>query len=278
MHYKSIVYVLGYVLMIIGVLMLLPVVTGLIYGEYFCTLIFLAAGAGSALVGFLLTRLKVRFSVFTAKDGYVSVALGWLLISAVGALPFTLSGEIPFYLDALFEIVSGFTTTGSSILSNVEALSNSMLIWRSFSHWIGGMGVLVFILIIMPMADSGSSFSLMQAESPGPVVSKLVPQLRASARQLYGIYLGLTLLEIILQALGGMPLLDNLCITFGSMGTGGFAILNSSCASYSPYLQWVITAFMLLAGTNFGFFFLLLCRQWRAALRMEEVRWFYIIV
>ncbi len=278
MHYKSIVYVLGYVLMIIGVLMLLPVVTGLIYGEYFCTLIFLAVGAGSALVGFLLTRLKVRFSVFTAKDGYVSVALGWLLISAVGALPFTLSGEIPFYLDALFEIVSGFTTTGSSILSDVEALSNSMLIWRSFSHWIGGMGVLVFILIIMPMADSGSSFSLMQAESPGPVVSKLVPQLRASARQLYGIYLGLTLLEIILQALGGMPLLDNLCITFGSMGTGGFAVLNSSCASYSPYLQWVITAFMLLAGTNFGFFFLLLCRQWRAALRMEEVRWFYIIV
>lgn len=278
MHYKNIVYVLGYVLMIIGALMLLPVVTGLIYQEYFCTLIFLAVGAGSALAGFLLTRLKVRFSVFTAKDGYVSVALGWLLMSAVGALPFTISGEIPSYLDALFEIVSGFTTTGSSILSDVEALSSSMLIWRSFSHWIGGMGVLVFILIIMPMADSGSSFSLMQAESPGPVVSKLVPQLRASARQLYGIYLGLTLLEIILQALGGMPLLDNLCITFGSMGTGGFAILNSSCASYSPYLQWVITVFMLLAGTNFAFFFLLLCRQWRAALRMEEVRWFYIIV
>ena len=131
MHYKSIVYVLGYVLMIIGVLMLLPVVTGLIYGEYFCTLIFLAVGAGSALVGFLLTRLKVRFSVFTAKDGYVSVALGWLLISAVGALPFTLSGEIPFYLDALFEIVSGFTTTGSSILSDVEALSNSCLLYTS---------------------------------------------------------------------------------------------------------------------------------------------------
>ncbi len=278
MHYKKIVYVLGYVLMIIGALMLLPVVTGLIYREYLCTLIFLAVGAGSALAGFLCTRLKVRFSVFTAKDGYVSVALGWLLISAVGALPFTISGEIPSYLDALFEIVSGFTTTGSSILSDVEALSSSMLIWRSFSHWIGGMGVLVFILIIMPMADSGSSFSLMQAESPGPVVSKLVPQLRSSARQLYGIYLGMTLLEIILQALGGMPLLDNLCITFGSMGTGGFAILNSSCASYSPYLQWVITVFMLLAGTNFGFFFLLLCRQWRAALRMDEVRWFYIIV
>ena len=278
MHYKTIVYVLGYVLMIIGALMVLPVVTGLIYGEWNCVLIFLACAAGSALVGFLFTRLKARSHVFTAKDGYVTVALAWLLMSAVGALPFTISGEIPSYLDALFEIVSGFTTTGSSILSDVEALSSSMLIWRSFSHWIGGMGVLVFILTILPMADSGSSFSLMQAESPGPVVSKLVPRLRASARQLYGIYLGLTILEIILQALGGMPLLDNLCITFGSMGTGGFAILNTSCAAYSPYLQWVITVFMLLAGTNFGFFFLLLCRQWRAAARMEEVRWYYIIV
>lgn len=278
MHYKSIVYVLGYVLMITGAFMLLPVITGLIYGEFFCALIFLACAAGSALAGFLLTRLKARFTVFTVRDGYVSVALSWLTMSVVGALPFTISGEIPFYLDALFEIVSGFTTTGASILSDVEALSHCMLLWRSFSHWIGGMGVLVFILTILPMADSGSSFSLMQAESPGPVVSKLVPRLRTSARHLYGIYLGITILEIILQALGGMPLFDNLCITFGAMGTGGFAVLNSSIASYSPYLQWVITIFMLLAGTNFGLYFLLLYRQWRAAAQMEEVRWYYIIV
>ena len=263
MHYKSIVYVLGHVLLITGAFMLLPVITGLIYGEFFCVLIFLACAAGSALVGFLCTRLNARFTVFTVKDGYVSVALSWLTMSIVGALPFTISGEIPFYLDALFEIVSGFTTTGASILTDVEALSRSMLLWRSFSHWIGGMGVLVFILTILPMADSGSSFSLMQAESPGPVVSKLVPRLRASARHLYGIYLGITILEIILQALGGMPLFDNLCITFGS---------------YSPYLQWVITVFMLLAGTNFGLYFLLLYRQWRAAAQMEEVRWYYIIV
>lgn len=278
MHYKSIVYVLGYVLLITGAFMLLPVITGLIYGEFFCALIFLACAAGSALVGFLLTRLKARFTVFTVRDGYVSVALSWLTMSIVGALPFTISGEIPFYLDALFEIVSGFTTTGASILTDVEVLSHCMLLWRSFSHWIGGMGVLVFILTILPMADSGSSFSLMQAESPGPVVSKLVPRLRTSARHLYGIYLGITILEIILQALGGMPLFDNLCITFGSMGTGGFAVLNSSIASYSPYLQWVITIFMLLAGTNFGLYFLLLYRQWRAAAQMEEVRWYYIIV
>ena len=266
MHYKSIVSVLGYVLLITGLFMLLPVITGLIYGEFFCALIFLACAAGSCLVGFLLTRLKAHFTVFTVKDGYVSVALSWLTMSIVGALPFTISGEIPFYLDALFEIVSGFTTTGASILQDVEALSHCMLLWRSFSHWIGGMGVLVFILTILPMADSGSSFSLMQAESPGPVVSKLVPRLRASARHLYGIYLGITILEILMQALGGMPLFDNLCITFGAMGTGGFAVLNSSIASYSPYLQWVITVFMLLAGTNFGLYFLLLYRQWRAAI------------
>lgn len=218
------------------------------------------------------------FTRFTTKDGYVTVALSWILMSVVGALPFVISGEIPFFLDALFEIVSGFTTTGASILSDVEALSDSMMFWRCFSHWIGGMGVLVFILTILPMAKSGSSFALMQAESPGPVVSKLVPKLRASARFLYGIYLGITVLLIFLLALGKVPLLDNLCLSFGTMGTGGFAVLNSGCATYSPYVQWVLSIFMLLSGTNFGLYFLLLYRQWRAALHLEEVRWYYIIV
>lgn len=218
------------------------------------------------------------FTRFTTKDGYVTVALSWILMSVVGALPFVISGEIPFFLDALFEIVSGFTTTGASILSDVEALSDSMMFWRCFSHWIGGMGVLVFILTILPMAKSGSSFALMQAESPGPVVSKLVPKLRASARFLYGIYLGITVLLILLLALGKVPLLDNLCLSFGTMGTGGFAVLNSGCATYSPYVQWVLSIFMLLSGTNFGLYFLLLYRQWRAALHLEEVRWYYIIV
>ena len=229
-------------------------------------------------VGLPLTRLKARSSMFTIKDGYVTVALCWIVMSAAGALPFVFSGEIPNYLDALFEIVSGFTTTGASILADVEAMSHCLLFWRSFSHWIGGMGVLVFILTLLPMADNGSSFSLMQAESPGPVVSKLVPRLRASARSLYGIYFGISVLELILQAIGGMPLFDNLCLTFGSMGTGGFGVLNDSVAGYSPYLQWVIIIFMLLAGTNFGVYFLLLCRQGRAVLRMEEVRWYYAIV
>jgi len=278
MNFKSIVYILGCVTGLTGAFMLLPALVGFLYGETGPALIFLACAAGCALAGLPLTRIKARFSVFTIKDGYVSVALCWLAMSVLGALPFTLSGEIPSYLDALFEIVSGFTTTGASILPDVEALSHCMLFWRSFSHWIGGMGVLVFILTILPMADSGSSFALMQAESPGPVVSKLVPRLRASARHLYGIYLVITGLQFSLQALGRMPLFDNLCITFGTMGTGGFGILNTSIAGYSPYLQWVITVFMLLAGTNFGLYFLLLNREWRAILHMEEVRWYYIIV
>ena len=278
MNYKRILYVLGTVLALTGIFMLLPLVVGLIYHEYYPTLMLALSAFICIAVGLPLTRLKARSSRFTIKDGYVTVALCWIVMSAVGALPFVFSGEIPNYLDALFEIVSGFTTTGASILTDVEAMSHCLLFWRSFSHWIGGMGVLVFILTLLPMADNGSSFSLMQAESPGPVVSKLVPRLRASARSLYGIYFGISVLELILQAIGGMPLFDNLCLTFGSMGTGGFGVLNDSVAGYSPYLQWVIIIFMLLAGTNFGVYFLLLCRQGRAVLRMEEVRWYYAIV
>ena len=278
MNYKRILYVLGTVLALTGIFMLLPLVVGLIYHEYYPTLMLALSAFICIAVGLPLTRLKARSSMFTIKDGYVTVALCWIVMSAAGALPFVFSGEIPNYLDALFEIVSGFTTTGASIMTDVEAMSHCLLFWRSFSHWIGGMGVLVFILTLLPMADNGSSFSLMQAESPGPVVSKLVPRLRASARSLYGIYFGISVLELILQAIGGMPLFDNLCLTFGSMGTGGFGVLNDSVAGYSPYLQWVIIIFMLLAGTNFGVYFLLLCRQGRAVLRMEEVRWYYAIV
>lgn len=278
MNFKSIFYVLGNVLAITGLFMLLPALVALICGEYGNLRIFLLLTATCVLLALPIIRRRTMFTRFTTKDGYVTVALSWILMSVVGALPFVISREIPFFLDALFEIVSGFTTTGASILSDVEALSDSMMFWRCFSHWIGGMGVLVFILTILPMAKSGSSFALMQAESPGPVVSKLVPKLRASARFLYGIYLGITVLLILLLALGKVPLLDNLCLSFGTMGTGGFAVLNSGCATYSPYVQWVLSIFMLLSGTNFGLYFLLLYRQWRAALHLEEVRWYYIIV
>ena len=275
---RSILYVLGFVLTFLGAFMLLPVAVALIYGEWLETVIFLGCIALCLAIGLPLTRFKAKFTVFTVKDGYVSVALSWIVMSLIGALPFALSGAIPNYLNALFEIVSGFTTTGASILSDVESLSQSILFWRSFSHWIGGMGVLVFILTILPMADSGSSFSLMQAESPGPIVTKLVPRLKASARSLYGIYIGMTVVLVALLALGGMPLFDNLCISFGTMGTGGFGVLNSSCADYSAYVQWVVSIFMLLAGTNFGLYFLLLCRQFKAASQMEEVKWYYAIV
>ena len=278
MNFKRILYVMGYVLVFTGAFMLLPVIVGLVYGEYHTALVFLLCALVFGAAGFGLTRLKAKFNVFTVRDGYVAVALSWIVMSAAGALPFTLSGEIPFYLDALFETISGFTTTGASILEDIEGLTHAALFWRSFTHWIGGMGILVFILTILPTASEGSSFSLMQAESPGPVVSKLVPRLRASAQSLYAIYIGLTALEFIFLALGGMPVFDNFCITFGTMGTGGFAPLSSSCASYSPYLQWVITVFMLLAGTNFGLYFLILHREWRSAGMMEEVRYYFIIV
>ncbi len=278
MNLKTILYVLGYVLAITAAFMLLPIIVGLVYGEFIAVRAFLLCAVVFGGIGIALSNLKTRFNLFTVKDGYVAVALSWLAMSAVGAAPFTLSGEIPSYLDAFFESVSGFTTTGASILSDVEALSHSMLFWRSFSHWIGGMGILVFILTILPAASEGASFSLMQAESPGPVVSKLVPRLRLSAMSLYGIYLGMTVLEFFFLAIGGMSVFENFCITFGTVGTGGFAPLGDSVASYSPYLQWVIIVFMLLAGTNFGLYFLLLCREWKGALRMEEVRWYYAIV
>lgn len=273
MNYISILNILGWISSIEGAFFLLPMAVSLCYGEsqwsVFLLCAFLCAGLGQILI-----RLKGHSDRFYPREGNVTVALAWLLVSLLGAMPFTLSGEIPSYLDALFEIVSGFTTTGASILTDVEGLSHGMLFWRCFSHWVGGMGVLVFVMTIMPMANGGSSFAMMQAESTGPAVSKLVPRLKGTAQRLYGIYLGLTVLETVFLLLGGMSLFDALCHTFGTVGTGGFGVLNSSVASYSTYLQVVITIFMVLSGINFQFFFLLLLRNVRDAVRMEEVRWY----
>ena len=195
----------------------------------------------------------------------------------MGCLPFVFSGEIPFFFDALFEIISGFTTTGASILTDVEALSKCMLFWRSFSHWVGGMGVLVFILAILPLAGGEHNLQLMKAESPGPSVSKLVPRLRETAMMLYKIYLGMTVLMIVILAVSGMPLFDTLCLTFGTAGTGGFGVLNSSVAGYTTFQQAVITVFMMLFGVNFSFYFLLLYKKAKDAFSMEEVRWYFVI-
>ena len=189
----------------------------------------------------------------------------------MGAIPFVLTKEIPSFTNALFETISGFTTTGASILSDVEALSYTSLFWRSFTHWIGGMGVLVFLMAIIPLSG-GSNIHLMKAESPGPTVGKLVPKMKHTARLLYLIYFGLTIIEIILLLIGGMPLFDSLTTTFGTVGTGGFGIKNSSCTDYSPYLQWVITIFMILSGINFNAYYLIIFKQFKKAFTMEEVR------
>lgn len=206
----------------------------------------------------------------------MSVSLSWIVLSIIGALPFVLSGVIPNPVDAMFEIVSGFTTTGASILPEVESLPKCMLFWRSFSHWIGGMGVLVFILAILPLGGSSEVY-LMSAESPGPKFGKLLPKLQKSAMTLYGIYLTMTVIEMLLLLAGGMSLFDSICTAFGTAGTGGFGVYNDSMGSFSPYLQNVVTIFMVLFGINFNFYFFLLVKEVREAFAMEEVRWYLII-
>ena len=214
---------------------------------------------------------------FFAKEGFLTVAACWLIISFVGSIPFVLNGDIPFFIDALFETASGFSTTGASVLTNVEALSYSSLFWRSFTHWIGGMGVLVFVLAILPLAG-GYSMHLMKAESPGPNVGKLVPRIRRTAFILYAIYVGLTLLQFILLLAGDMKVFDALTTAFGTAGTGGFGIKNDSMTSYSPYIQVVITVFMILFGINFNIYYLMLIRRFKQAIKSEELRYYIGII
>lgn len=276
MNRRMILYLLGNVLMILAAFMLLPILTGIYYGESGYRA-FLPVMVGCLVGGFLITRFPPKKRVMYAKDGFVMVALCWVLISLVGALPFTISGQIPNYIDAIFETVSGFTTTGASILTRVEDLDHSMLIWRSFTHWLGGMGVLVFMLAIVPFAG-GESIYLLRAESPGPVVSKMVPKMRNSSILLYSIYIGMTLLQILLYWLGDMPWFDNLCLTFGTAGTGGFSIRSTGLSGYSSYLQTVTTVFMLLFSVNFSMYFLLLQKRIREVARNSELRCFLGIV
>ena len=276
MNKRMIAYILGILLLCEAGLLLLPTIVSLIYGESVVTS-FLATIALLVATGLILVAMKPKNKTIYARHGLVIVALGWILMSLFGALPFYFSGEIPNYLNALFESVSGFTTTGSSILTDVEALSKSMLFWRSFTHWIGGMGVLVFIMAVLPLAGGGGDLHLMKAESPGPNVSKLVPKSSKTAQILYGIYLALTVLEILILLFGGMSLFESVTLTFGTAGTGGFGVLNSSIASYSPFCQGVITVFMTLFGINFNFYFLLLCKKFKDAFKSEEL-WTYLAI
>lgn len=282
MNYRMIFSLLGNVLLVICGVLLLPVITALIYGEaaLYDLLLSIAIAGG---VGLALSLLRPRHNrTMHARDGFVMVSLAWIFISLAGALPLWLSGAIPSFLDAVFEAVSGFTTTGSSILTDVEAVPKCLLLWRSLMHWLGGMGVLVFMLAIVPL--SGDSIYLLKAESPGPSVEKMVPKMRDSSLILYAIYLGMTLLMLLLLQLGdrlgwgAISFFDNLCITFGTAGTGGFAIYNTGMAGFSPYVQWVTTVFMALFGVNFSVYFFLLCKKWRLAVRHTEARWYFIII
>lgn len=273
MNRSIIIYILGWILKLEGAFMVLPCITALCYQES-SGWSFLGVMLGCMILGTLVTLRKPRNMVFYMKEGCIATALGWIMLSLAGCLPFWISGSIPSFTDALFETISGFTTTGASVLSNVEALPYCMLFWRSFTHWLGGMGVLVFLLAVIQMTG-GSHMNLMRAESPGPSVGKLGPKVMYTARILYLIYIGMTLIQIIFMLAGGCPLFDSLTLTFGSAGTGGFGIKNDSLAGYSPYIQWVVTIFMTLFGINFNFYFLLLFRKWKQAFRMEEV-WGYI--
>ena len=268
--------VLGLILACEAALLILPTVAGLCYGEGVTH--FLITMALSGLLGFLLTRVKPYSDVIYAKDGFVVVSLGWVLMSMIGALPFVISGDIPHYIDALFETVSGFTTTGASILEDVEGLSRGCMFWRSFTHWIGGMGVLVFIMAVLPMSGE-HSMHIMRAEVPGPTVGKLVPRLRQTAKILYLIYIAMTLLEMLLLLLGGMDFYDALLHAFATAGTGGFSTRAASIAAFdSLYLEMVIAVFMVLFGVNFNLYFLLLIGRWKDALRSEELHWYLGII
>ena len=276
MNTSMIRYILGQILRLQSLFLLLPSLTAIIYKEN--TLVpYITVAFSCFVLGTVMTWEKPVDHVFYLKEGCVATALSWIVLSVSGAFPFVLTGEIPHYIDALFETASGFTTTGSSILTDVEALSRSSLMWRSFSHWVGGMGVLVFLLAVIPMSG-GSNINLMKAESPGPSVGKLVPKIRSTARILYMIYIGLCVLMLIFLLFGNMPLFDALTTTFGTAGTGGFGIKNDSIASYSPYIQWVVTVFMLLFGVNFNAYYLILFHNAKKAFKIEEVRWYFAII
>lgn len=276
MNRSIIRYILGAVLKIEALFMLLPCIVALIYQEH-AGYAFLITSLLCGLTGILMSLKKPKNFVFYLKEGCVATSLSWIFLSIFGCLPFVICGEIPSFTDALFETISGFTTTGASILSDVEVLSHCVLFWRSFTHWIGGMGVLVFLLAIISMSG-GSHINLMRAESPGPSVGKLVPKVRYTAQILYILYIALTVIEAVFLLIGRMPLFDSICTALGTAGTGGFGIKNDSIAGYSAYLQWVITIFMILFGVNFNAYYLLLFGKIKDALKMEEVRYYFLII
>lgn len=278
MNYRMVVFVLGRIFLVEAAMLLLPMVCSAIYGEWYMLPAFLLPAVILLLLGLAASLRTPKNTTIYARDGLAIVALVWVLMSAFGALPFVISGEIPAFADAFFEMVSGFTTTGSTILNDIEALSHGALFWRSFSHWVGGMGVLVFAMAVLPMTD-GRAMHLMRAEVPGPTCGKLSSKLSDSAKILYGIYFAMTALEVALLCAGGMSLYESLIHSFGTAGTGGFSNRALSIGAYqNPYFEWVIGIFMLLFGINFNLYYFILMRHFREAFGSEELRAYLGIV
>ncbi|WP_449076137.1 TrkH family potassium uptake protein [Ruminococcus sp.] len=276
MNKRSIIYILGWVLIVEAVAMQIGTITSLIYGEKEAWY-FVLTGVVSAILGVLAVKVKKpKNMVLYQKAGFASTALSWILLSLVGCMPFWLSGEIPSFIDAFYETVSGITTTGATILNDVESLSKGMLMWRSFLHWLGGMGVIVFLLAIIPKLGGQQNIFLMKAESPGPIIGKAVPRMRNYATMLYGIYITLTALEFILLLFGGLNVFEAINTSFSTAGTGGFGIYNSNAAAFdSYYVQMVIAVFMLLFGVNFSVYLCLIARKFKQSLKFEEL-WIYL--
>ncbi len=277
MNHRLINYIIGWILKFEALFLLLPMLVGMVYREYHIASIYLVTALICFALGSLLSHFGNVRSTLYPREGFVSVSLGWAALSFFGALPFVFSGEIPSLTDALFETISGFTTTGASILSDVEALSHASLFWRSFTHWIGGMGVFVFVMAILPMMG-GSTMNLMKAESPGPSVGKFVPRVKDTAKILYMLYIVITVAQIIILLICRMPLFDALTTTFGTVGTGGFGIKNDSIAGYSPAIQTTVTAFMILSGINYSAYFCLLMKDIKGAFSIEEIRVYLLII
>lgn len=276
MNYFIIIYIIGWILKAEAALLALPLLTAVIYREE-AAWSFVITIIACLVIGVPITRKKPKNKVFYVKEGFVTVALSWIVLSCMGAVPFLISGSITNPIDALFETVSGFTTTGASILTEVESLPRSILFWRSFTHWIGGMGVLVFLLSLLPLAG-GYHMNLMKAESPGPSVSRLVPKVQSTAKILYEIYFVMTIIEVILLLAGGMSIFDALTTSFGTAGTGGFGIKNDSIAGYSIYIQVVVTIFMILFGVNFNAYFLFIMKKPKKAIYNEEVLCYFGVI
>ena len=274
MNYRMVFSMIGRLLMLEAILLLLPAACSAIYREDSLWALLITAGIALVLGGLLCLICRRKKQTIYAKEGFIIASLSWVFLSAVGALPFVLSGAVPSYVDAFFETVSGFTTTGASVIDLSTAnLSHGILFWRSFTHWVGGMGVLVLMMALAP-SGSGRTIHVMRAEVPGPIVGKLVPRLRDTAKILYLIYLAMTIIETICLMISGLPLFDSLLLSFGTAGTGGFGLMSSGCADYTAAQQWILTVFMLLFGVNFNLYYLLLIRAFRPVTTNREL-WLY---